>query len=151
MLVRDWSGAARYGLPGLILGVALSWAAGARGPEAAAQTAPGGEPRRAVEPPRGPRSGLLASDEAGGTMALVTSPPGASQQWLYLIDTKARAFAIYRVDPNNPKGVVKLEAVRQYEYDLRLEHYNNLPPEPSAIKEATSNAAPPPGRQSGDR
>ena len=83
-------------------------------------------------------------------MALVTSPAGASQ-WLYLIDTKARAFAIYQVDPTNPKGVVKLEAARQYQYDLKLEHYNNLPPEPSAIKEATLNAVSQPGRPSGDR
>jgi len=83
-------------------------------------------------------------------MAFVTSPAGTSQ-WLYLIDTKTRAFAIYRVDPTNPKGVVKLEAARQYQYDLKLEHYNNQPPEPSAIKEATLNAAPQPGRPSGDR
>lgn len=150
MLVRNWSAAARYGLPGLILGVALSWIGGARGPEAAAQTGPGGEPRRAVEPPRSPQPGLLASGEAGGTMAFVTSPGGGSQ-WLYLIDTKARAFAVYHVDPTNPKGVVKLEAARQYQYDLKLEHYNNQPPEPSAIKEATVNAVSQPGRTTGDR
>ena len=150
MLVRNWSGAARYGLPGLILGAALAWIGGARGPEAAAQSAPPVEPRRAVAPPQSPRPGLLASDEAGGTMAFVTSPAGTSQ-WLYLIDTKARAFAVYRVDPNNPKGVVKLEAARQYQYDLKLEHYNNQAPEPSAIKEATSNAVSQPVRPIGDR
>jgi hypothetical protein len=144
MLVRNWSGAARYGLPGLILGVALAWVGGARGPEAAAQTGHG------VEPPRSSRPGLLASEETGGTMAFVTQPSGTSQ-WLYVIDTKARAFAVYRVDPNNPKGVVKLEAARQYQYDLKLEHYNNQPPEPSAIKEATLNGASQPGRPTGDR
>ena len=46
-------------------------------------------------------------------------------QWLYLIDTKKRAFAVYRIDPSNAKGTVKLEASRQYKWDLELEHYNN--------------------------
>jgi len=59
---------------------------------------------------------------------------GGQSQWLYLIDTKSRAFALYRIDPANPKGIVKLEASRQYEWDLKLEHYNNQPPEPDAIK-----------------
>jgi hypothetical protein len=76
---------------------------------------------------------VLASGDANGTLALVTSPPG-SAQWLYLIDTKSKAFAIYRVDPANPKGSVKLEAARQYQWDLKLEHYNNQAPEPAAIE-----------------
>jgi hypothetical protein len=66
-------------------------------------------------------------------LALVTSPT-ATSQLLYLIDTKSRAFAIYRVDPANPKGSVKLEAARQYQWDLKLEHYNNQSPEPSSIE-----------------
>jgi hypothetical protein len=75
----------------------------------------------------------LAGGDANGTLAFVTSPAG-SIQWLYLIDTKTRAFAVYRVDPGNPKGSVKLEAARQYQWDLKLEHYNNQPPEPTAIE-----------------
>lgn len=160
MVVRDWSGAARYGLPGLILGVAVSWIGGARGPEAAAQTGvgedssrPASQFQRPIEAPRAPQAQAqprpLASGEAGGTMAFVTSP-GGTAQWLYLIDTKTRAFAVYRVDPTNAKGVVKLEAARQYQYDLKLEHYNNQPPEPSAI-EATVKALSQTGRPSGDR
>ena len=83
---------------------------------------------------RGAQQGrLLAGGDANGTLALVTSPAG-SGQWLYLIDTKTRAFAIYRVDPSNPKGALKLEAARQYQWDLRLEHYNNQAPEPAAIE-----------------
>ncbi len=150
-MVRNWRGMARYGLPGLILGAAVSWTAGARGPEASAQTGLGlgapamqagqAPPPRPVEPTRGP----LASGEAGGTMAFVTPASGAPAQFLYLVDTKAKAFAVYRVDPNNPKGTVKLEAARQYEFDLQLEHYNNQAPEPSAI-EATVKALPKAGR-----
>jgi hypothetical protein len=161
MLVRNWSGAARFGMPGLILGVAVSWVGGARGPEAAAQTGLGGDAstpasltQRPGEPSRVPPQGQqrpLASGEAGGTMAFVTSPGGAAQ-WLYLIDTKTRAFAVYRVDPSNPggKGVVKLEAARQYQFDLKLEHYNNQAPEPGAI-EATVKALSQNGRSTGDR
>jgi hypothetical protein len=75
----------------------------------------------------------LAGGDANGTLALVTSP-GGSVQLLYLIDTRNQAFAIYRVDPSNPKGSVKLEASRQYQWDLKLEHYNNQAPEPAAIE-----------------
>jgi hypothetical protein len=131
---------ARFGLPGMFLGVALSWMAGARETPALAQVRGGGEsgtqaglPARGVET-RGAQQGkLLAGGDANGTLALVTSPAGAAQ-WLYLIDTKTRAFAIYRVDPSNPKGALKLEAARQYQWDLKLEHYNNQAPEPAAIE-----------------
>jgi hypothetical protein len=162
MLVRNWSGAARFGLPGLIMGIAVSWIGGARGPEAAAQTGPGADasvpaglgqrPNEAARMPRLPgQSRPLASGEAGGTMAFVASP-GGTAQWLYLIDTNTRAFAVYRVDPSNPggKGVVKLEAARQYQFDLKLEHYNNQAPEPAAI-EATVKATAQNGRPKGDR
>ena len=63
----------------------------------------------------------LAGGDVNGTLALVTSPTAGSAQLLYLIDTKSRAFAIYRVDPTNPKGTVKLEAARQYQWDLKLD------------------------------
>ncbi|HMB07219.1 MAG TPA: hypothetical protein VKP69_26255, partial [Isosphaeraceae bacterium] len=53
---------------------------------------------------------------------------------LYLIDPRTRAFAIYRVDLSNPKGTVKLEAARQYNWDLRLTEFNNQPPEVTAIE-----------------
>ena len=45
----------------------------------------------------------LAGGETNGTLALVTSPSG-SVQWLYLIDTKSQAFAVYRVDPPIPRA-----------------------------------------------
>jgi hypothetical protein len=74
-----------------------------------------------------------------GTLALITT--AGPSQWLYLVDTKERAFAIYRVDPMNPKGTVKLEASRQYKWDLKLEHYNNQAPEPDAIKATVETLA----------
>jgi hypothetical protein len=135
----------RFGLPGLILGVVLSWMAGARGPQAAAVAQPraGGDLGGGGIPVKGGDTGralgqtgqgrLLASADGNGTLALVTSPSGAVQ-WLYLIDTRSRAFAIYRVDPTNNKGSVKLEAARQYQWDLKLDHYNNQAPEPAAIE-----------------
>ena len=83
-------------------------------------------------------------------MAFVTTSPTSSGQWLYLIDTKTQALAVYRFDPSNPKGSLKREAARQYEWDLKLEHYNNLAPEPRAI-EATVKATAQPGRTPKDR
>ena len=140
MVIRWNGGMARFGLPGMILGVTVSWMAGARGTQALAQARTGGDPGMQAGVPtrgvdaRGAQQGkLLAGGDANGTLALVTSPAG-SAQWLYLIDTRTRAFAIYRVDPANPKGALKLEAARQYQWDLRLEHHNNQAPEPAAIE-----------------
>jgi hypothetical protein len=120
---------ARYGVPGLLLGAALMGGLGSgRGPSAQAQSdsLPGAErPRAAAAAPAGEPSGTIA----------FTSSVGGSAQLLYLIDTRSRAFAIYRVDPANAsgKGSVRLEATRQYQWDLKLEEYNNQPPEVRAV------------------
>ncbi len=135
MVIRIDQGVARYGLPGLILGIGLAWGSGIRGPEVAAQTGPSGPRAASSGPAEGNRSGgqrPVAGGEVNGTLALST--PSGPAQWPYLVDTKDRAFALYRIDPTNTKGVVKLEASRQYKWDLKLEHYNNQAPEPDAIK-----------------
>ena len=135
MVIRIDKGAARYGLPGVILGIGLAWVSGARGPEVAAQTG-SGAPRAAssgsTEANRSGGQRPVAGGEVNGTLALITT--SGPSQWLYLVDTKDHAFALYRIDPTNTKGVVKLEASRQYKWDLKLEHYNNQAPEPDAIK-----------------
>ena len=135
MVIRIDKGVVRYGLPGLILGIGLAWVSGGRGPEVAAQTGPAG-PRAAssgsAETNRSGSQKPVAGGEVNGTLALITT--SGPSQWLYLVDTKDRAFALYRIDPTNTKGVVKLEASRQYKWDLKLEHYNNQAPEPDAIK-----------------
>ena len=41
MVIRIDRGVARYGLPGLLLGIGLAWVSGGRGPEVAAQTGSG--------------------------------------------------------------------------------------------------------------
>jgi hypothetical protein len=74
---------------------------------------------------------VKAVGEAAGTLAFVANPTG-QLQWLYLIDTKKRAFALYRIDTN--KGAVKLEAARQYRWDLELDQYNNQAPEPADVE-----------------
>jgi hypothetical protein len=126
------------------LGVGLAWLLGARGPEVAAQTGGDGAPAAQAGAARSAEGGRparpSASGDANGILALVTGAAGNSQ-WLYLIDTKDRAFALYRIEPTNPKGIVKLEASRQYKWDLKLEHYNNQPPEPDAIKATVDTLA----------
>ncbi|WP_165234320.1 hypothetical protein [Aquisphaera insulae] len=151
MRMRFSGGMARFGLPGIAMGVMLSWASGMHGPTAEAQTGrgadAGGVPGRAIEGNRGlpqvasPK--VLANGEANGTLAFVTSPPG-SYQLLYLVDTRSHALAVYRVDPGNSKGALKLEAARQYQWDLKLEHYNNQAPEPAAIESMVRTLAQPP-------
>ena len=119
MVIADWRRVLSYGVPGLVLGLAVAWWAGGR--EATAQ------------------AGLPAA-EANGTIAF-TSSTGGSSQLLYLIDTRSQSFAIYRVDPQAARGAgaVKLEAARQYRYDLKLSEYNNLPPEVTAVEAMIRN------------
>jgi hypothetical protein len=142
MLVRIGSGVARFGLPGVLVGVMLAWICGGRGPEVLAQSGSGSSDAsstaarpapRPSDPKKAQPTRPVTTGETGGTLALIASPPGQAQ-WLYLIDTKKQAFAVYRIDPGNMKGSVKLEASRQYKWDLELEHYNNQAPEPDAIK-----------------
>lgn len=154
MSVRISGGMVRYGLPGLIVGIAVSWLMGSRGPVAVAQVGSraGAEPKVSLPAQGGGMSRVpgrqqgparqAAVAEADGTLAFI-SPPVGSAQWLYLIDTRSKAFAIYRVDPTNPKGAVKLEAARQYQWDLKLEHYNNQAPEPGAIESMVRSLAQP--------
>jgi hypothetical protein len=124
MSSRDGSGWVRFGIPGVLLGLALSWWGGGRGLPAHAQGVPVIERPKAVATP---------ALESGGTIAFTSNTSGTAQL-LYLIDTRSRAFAIYRVDPVNPKGTVKLEAARQYSFDLKLTEFNNQPPEVAAIE-----------------
>jgi hypothetical protein len=76
--------------------------------------------------------------EASGTIAFTTNVANSTggAQLLYLIDTRARAFALYRIDPANPNGPLRLEAERQYQWDLKLSDYNNAGLEPAAIEAA---------------
>ena len=124
MSTGQWGGVARYGLPGLVAGLALAWWGGGHGPTARAQ-------------------GMTPGTESNGTIAFTTVVNGSSSQMLYLIDTKSQAFAVYRVEPTGPKGsgTVKLEAARQYRYDLKLEQFNNQPPEPRDIEAMAKSIA----------
>jgi len=125
MPAQGLSGVARYGVPGLLLGLALMGGmGGGRVPQAQAQNLAGGEKARQA---------AAAGGESTGTIAFTTNVGGVAQL-LYLVDTKSRSFAIYRVEPTNPEGAVKLEAVRQYQWDLRLLEYNNQKPEVASVE-----------------
>jgi hypothetical protein len=120
MTSASWSAVGRFGVPAFVLGVCLAATLGmGQVPEVKAQAA--------------------RSADAGGTMAFTSNGPGNSQ-WLYLIDTRNQSFAVYRVDPSNPKGIVKLEAARHYQWDLKLAEYNNLQPEVAAIESMVRTA-----------
>ena len=111
---------------GLVAGVVLGWAFGyARTPTAMAQATPG----------------AMAPVEAAGTIAF-TAPAPESGQLLYILDTRTQAFAVYKVDPRDPKGAVKLEAARQYRWDLKMAEFNNQAPEVATIEAMVSGSAP---------
>jgi hypothetical protein len=113
----QWRQVIRYGLPGVMIGVALAFWAGSRGASAQAQAG-------------------VPAVESNGTIAFTSPSPGGSSQLLYLIDTRAQSFAVYRVDSQGGRGAgsVKLEAARQYRYDLKLSSYNNQSPDVSAVE-----------------
>jgi hypothetical protein len=132
----------RFGLPGMALGIMVTWGwallgerAAAQGPGTAARSSSGGSMQaKPATPSAQPAKGAVVG-EAGGILALIANPQGAGPtQWLYLIDTKKRAFAIYRIEPMNPQGCVKLEASRQFRWDLDLDQYNNEGLEPADVK-----------------
>jgi len=116
---------ARYGLPGLLLGLVM--ASGGRGGRELWAQAPIPHATPAQPAPDRARSG----GEAGDTIAFTTNANG-SAQLLYLIDTRTRAFVIYRVDTT--KGTVKLDVARQYGWDMKLTAFNNLDPQVTAIE-----------------
>jgi hypothetical protein len=145
-----FGGWARFGVPGMVLGILMTWAWEFRGEPAVAQVS-GGSARGGAGASQGKTSQpaaakSVASGEAGGLLALIATPAAVPPvQWLYLIDTKKRAFAIYRVDPTNPQGSVKLEASRQFRWDLDLDQYNNQGLEPADVKarvDALSHSTP---------
>lgn len=132
---RQWSTAARFGGPGVLLGLILAGSLGA----------PAGLHAQAASPALADRAraaGGAVTAESNGTLALIApmpaSPQGAASQLLYVIDTKTRAFAVYRIDPAHDKGTIKLEGVRQYQWDLMLTEYNNQEPQVAATKSAVS-------------
>ena len=112
-----WTPAVRAGSAGLLAGLALAWILGnGRTPSVLAQAQP-------------------HAAEAAGTVAFAVSAAAPdSGQFLYLIDTKTQAFAVYKVDPRDPKGAVKLEGTRQYRWDLRLAEFNNQEPQVATIE-----------------
>ena len=129
------SGWVRYGLPGIVLGFAAALALQGWGVKAQAEQGP------AVERVS-PRGSDATSNN--GTIAFTTqSGVGGSAQLLYLIDTRSKAFVVYRVDPNNSKGIVKLEAARQYQWDLKLAEYNNQEPNVAAIESTVKSLGQP--------
>lgn len=142
---------ARYGLPGAVLGVALAWFAGGQGAAVRAQpTGPGGEfllthPTQAPSRPIDTGTGRNAlnraaiSGESSGTIGLVVPSNNGSDQWFYLIDTKAHSFAVYRMDVADAKPTIKLEVARQYGWDLKLDRYNNSGLEPAAIEKVVKS------------
>ena len=149
MVIRINPAVVRYGLPGLVVGMVLAWGSGVRGPQVVAQTGSGERPAggqrvapRSIEGGKSQAARSITGGDSGGTLALIAETTGPAQ-WLYLIDTKKRAFAVYRIDPSNAKGTVKLEASRQYKWDLELEHYNNQAPEPAAIEATVKTLAHP--------
>lgn len=103
----------RVGAMGLLVGLALAWILGSdRVPPALAQA---------------------TRNDATGTIAFTSGGAGSSQM-LYVIDTRSQAFAVYRVDPSDPNGAVKLEGARQFRWDLQLSEYNNNEPNVAAVQ-----------------
>ena len=121
-----WIASARLLGVGLVSGLAIAWGFGGGGTPSALALA----------------QGQAAPSAESGTIAFTTAGPNGTGQHLYVIDTKSQAFAVYRVDPTDPKGAVKLEAARQYRWDLKLAEFNNQAPEVATIEAMVGGSAP---------
>lgn len=128
---------ARCGVFGLLAGAALGWFAGGAGvspvseSRAEFQDAPFAA-RSAGRPPGVPAAS--ASGSADGSLAFLSPHPQGGDR-LVLIDTNGKSLAVYRIDPAvGSQGVLKLEAVRKYAYDLSLTEFNNMEPKVSDIQ-----------------
>jgi len=111
-----------------MIGFGLAWCLGGREPSVKAQGANPGSIAQAEK-----TRGTTQAGDGAGTFAFTSSASG-NAQLLFLVDTKAKAFAVYRIDPGNAKGTVKLEAARQYQWDLKVSEYNNQEPGVAAIE-----------------
>ena len=110
----------------LSLGVAVGWmASGWSGSRIVAQ---------------GAANGLRA---APALNVQITGLPGESQ-WLTLVNPETQSLAVYRFEPNNPRGSLKLEAVRHFRWDMMLTEYQNQPPEVSSVESMTRGSRPKP-------
>ena len=132
MPASGWGGALSYGLPGLLLGLALASGGRGGGRELWAQASYPAPSQGGGMAPERSRPAGAPGGEADGTIAFTTMAANGPAQLLYVIDTRARAFAIYRVDTT--KGTVKLDAARPYSWDLKLSGYNNLEPQATAVE-----------------
>lgn len=73
---------------------------------------------------------------SGGLQVVMSGDPEKSQ-WVTIVNPTAQSLAVYRFEPNNPRGSLKLEAVRQIRWDMLLSEYQNQPPEVSAVESMT--------------
>lgn len=138
---QAWMSWVRYGLPGVLLGLAMAWMISGRiDPVAQAQT-PGQPGPRVANPPISPgtpRGGVVSQGENNGTIVMRTTNAQDGSEWLYLIDTREQVFAIYRMEPSD-RGLIKLIGVRKYSWDLKVTEWNNLPPDVNAIQAAVTS------------
>jgi hypothetical protein len=85
------------------------------------------------------QTGANQSRQLSGLQFQMTGTPGQTQ-WLTVVNPESQALAVYRFEPDNPRGSLKLEAVRQIRWDMMLSEYQNQPPEVSAVESMTRNA-----------
>jgi hypothetical protein len=78
----------------------------------------------------------VSAGNAGSLQVVMSGDPEKSQ-WVTIVNPSSQSLAIYRFEPNNPRGSLKLEAVRQIRWDLLLSEYQNQPPEVSAVESMT--------------
>jgi len=75
-----------------------------------------------------------------GDLLAFTSPAEArGEQFLYVLDPQRQAFCLYRLDEQ--QGTIRLEAARNFGWDLKFEEFNNEPPKVDSIKGMLSQGA----------
>lgn len=82
-----------------------------------------------------------ATESATGPLWISTTPLDDGRQLLLVIDSAARAAAVYHVDPGT--GAVALKSTRNLTWDLLVGEFNAAEPRPSAVRRMVEQEAPP--------
>ncbi len=68
----------------------------------------------------------------GAELIVVPTPLGDRGQMLAVIDPRQRVLCVYHIEL--PTGKISLKSVRNLQWDLQIEEFNNVSPSPKEIR-----------------
>lgn len=75
-----------------------------------------------------------AAGNANGLRFSVTTTSIGNERAIVVVDSETQRLLIYSMDDSSRPPLLKLVAVRNLSYDVKLEHWNNAHPYPEEIR-----------------